>query len=254
MHQKEKAAHFASQHVPGKPIVLYNIWDAGGAVALEKAGAEAVATGSMSVAAAQGYADGEQIPLAFLLSIVARIVAATTVPVSVDFEGAYASDPKQVAQNIARLIETGAIGLNFEDQVVGTKDLYSRADQAARIKAARSAADSSGIPLFINARTDLFLKSGPEGDHRALIPEALERARAYADAGAHGFFVPMLSDPDLIAEVCAQSPLPVNVMSRIGAASTSSLAALGVARQSFGPAPYFKAMKDLATDFEATTA
>ncbi len=254
MHQNEKAALFASQHVPGKPLVLYNIWDAGGAVALEKAGAKAIATGSMSVAAAQGYPDGEQIPLDFLLRIAQRIVAATALPVSVDFEGAYASDPDQVAGNVARLIETGAVGINFEDQIVGTKDLYPMGEQAERIKAARAAANASSVPLFINARTDLFLKAGPEGDHGALISEALERARAYADAGADGFFVPMLSDPGLIAEVCAQSPLPVNVMSRIGATSTSSLATFGVARQSFGPAPYFKAMKDLATDFEAATA
>ena len=94
----------------------------------------------------------------------------------------------------------------FEDQVVGTNDLYSVADQTNRIHAARKAAEAAGIDLFINARTDLFLKSGPEGDHAALIAPALERAKAYADAGASGFFAPMLADPDLIATLADASP------------------------------------------------
>ena len=250
MTQAEKAQAFADLHVPGKPIVLYNVWDAGGAKAIAKAGAQAVATGSLSVAAAHGYADGEAIPLGFVLEIVARITEAVDVPVTVDFEGAYAQAPEGVAANVSRVIEAGAIGINFEDQVVGGSDLYAIRDQCDRIAAAREAATAAGISFFINARTDLFLKEKDRDKHGDLVPEAKERAAAYAEAGASGFFVPALVNPEHIRTMTEAASLPVNVMMMDGAPSLSELASLNVARVSHGPFPFFKAMADLGERYK----
>ncbi|MEM1047966.1 MAG: isocitrate lyase/phosphoenolpyruvate mutase family protein [Pseudomonadota bacterium] len=251
MTQAKKAETFNALHVRGDPVVLYNIWDAGGAAALAKAGAPAVATGSWSVAAAQGYGDGEAIPLDFLVRIVERITASVEVPVSVDFEGAYAAEPETAAANVTQLLNAGAIGINFEDQVVGGSGLHALDKQVNRIAAIRQAAVAAGVPLFINARTDLFLKDRDRADHKGLVAEALERGSAYAEAGASGFFVPWLADPDLIGQVCQAVPLPVNVMAAQGVPSKSDLAAVGVARISHGPGPYFDAIKTLTERYQS---
>ena len=249
MSQAEKARAFADLHRPGDPLLLYNIWDAGGAKAIAEAGARAVATGSWSVAAAQGYPDGQAIPLDLVLTIVARIAATVDVPVTLDFEGGYAEAPDDLAANLARVIAAGAVGINFEDQVVGGAGLHPVAAQGERIAALRGAAETAGLPFFLNARTDLFLKEKDRGRHGDLAAGAIERAAAYAEAGASGFFVPGLVDPDLIGAICEATSLPVNVMMLDGAPSTEALASLGVARISHGPGPYFTAMKDLAARF-----
>ena len=118
MSQAKKAKYFASLHKKGAPILLYNAWDSGSAVTIQGAGAKAIATSSWSVADAQGYEDGEQIPRQFVEQIVARIVATVRVPVTVDFEGGYSDDNEELASNVARLMDLGVIGINFEDQVV----------------------------------------------------------------------------------------------------------------------------------------
>lgn len=246
MTQVEKARRFGELHQPGRPLVLYNIWDAGGAKAVVEAGAQAVATGSWSVAAAQGYGDGEKIPLDFVLQIIERIAATVEVPATLDFEGGYAQTPEDLAANITRVIKAGAIGINFEDQVVGGQGLHPKEVQAARIAAARQAAETAGVPLFINARTDLFLKERDQDQHESLVPEAKDRAAAYAEAGASGFFVPGLAKADLIGDICGATNLPVNVMMKDGVPAIAELGSLGVARVSYGPGPYFTAMKDLA--------
>jgi 2-methylisocitrate lyase-like PEP mutase family enzyme len=233
---------FAKLHVAGDPLVLFNVWDAGSAVAVGNSGAKAIATGSASVAAANGFGDGEKAPLEFAIANARRIVGAIELPVTVDFEGGYASDPGTVEHNLSRLKAAGAVGCNFEDQVVGTDRLYSIADQAARIAAARRGA---GADFFINARTDIFLKAPREAHDEAMIDQALERARAYADAGASGFFVPLLSDLRLLERVCANSPLPVNFMAFPGCPSNAQLAATGVARISHGPFPHRALMAKL---------
>ena len=245
MTQARKARDFAGLHVAGDPLVLYNIWDAGGAKAVAEAGAKAIATGSWSVAAAHGHPDGQAIPLDLVLQIVSRIAAAVDLPVTVDFEGAYAEAPEDVAANTARLIGTGAVGINFEDQVVGGSGLHTVEAQRNRVRAVRQAAQAADMPLFINARTDLFLKETDRGRHDGLVAEAKDREAAYADAGANGFFVPGLVDPDLIGAICEASTLPVNVMMMVGAPSAAALASLGVARISHGPGPYVEAMAGL---------
>jgi 2-methylisocitrate lyase-like PEP mutase family enzyme len=236
--QIEKAKQFKALHIPHDPLILCNIWDAGSALAVERSGAKVIATSSWSMAAAQGYADGEQLPLADALAIIARIIACVKTPVSVDFEGGYAADPERVGQNIAKLLSLGAVGFNFEDQVVDGPGLYSIADQARRLRAARQAADALAVPALINARTDVVLKAAPGTAHVDLMDEILAREKAYKAAGADGFFIPGLSDEKLIRQICDAATLPINIMTAGGADDVSKLAELGVARISLGPAPY----------------
>lgn len=236
--QYNRARHFHSLHVPFEPVILFNIWDAGSAKSVANAGAKAIATGSWSVASAQGYSDGEAMPLDDALRVYARIGASTDLPVTVDFEGGYAASPSTVASNVRKLLDLGVVGLNFEDQVVNGPGLYSIEDQTARLRAVREAADALAVPAFINARTDVFLKAAPGTPHRDLMDDAVARCAAYADAGADGFFVPGLTDRELIRHICEASALPINVMMIQNLAEFSDIAALGVARISFGPAPY----------------
>lgn len=238
----DKFERFASLHVPGDPVVLFNVWDAGSARAVADAGARAIATGSASVAGAHGFDDAEGLPLDLALANAARIVGVTALPVTIDFEGGYAVDPGLLADHATRLAGTGAIGCNFEDQVVGGVGLHSTAAQAARIGAIRRA---TGDAFFINARTDIFLQQR-DGHDTAMVDAALERARAYADAGASGFFAPGLADPALLARLCAASPLPVNFMAFPGGPDRATVAGAGVARISHGPFPWRAAMAALA--------
>jgi 2-methylisocitrate lyase-like PEP mutase family enzyme len=244
--QHEKAERFAALHRPGDPLILFNAWDAGSAKAIAEAGAKAIATGSWSVAAAQGFGDREEMPLELALANTARIAEAVDLPVTIDFEGGYSSEPEEVASNVAKLIAAGAVGCNFEDQRLGGEGLYEVEEQSDRIAAIRRAGDEAGFRFFINARTDLFLKSKAE-DHGSLVEAALSRARAYAEAGADGLFVAGLGDDRLIELACAQSPLPVNIMVWPGhTPPLRRLAELGVARISHAGGPWRIAMKALA--------
>ncbi|MGH1415873.1 MAG: isocitrate lyase/PEP mutase family protein [Pelagimonas sp.] len=233
----EKFNRFKGLHKSGTPLVLYNIWDAGSAKAVEAAGAKAIATGSWSVAGAQGYSDGQAMPLDRVLDIVLRIAETTTLPVSIDFEGGYAESDADLSTNIAKLLETGVIGLNFEDQVLGGQGLHPSKVQARRIAVIRDTAQKIGAPVFINARTDVFLKSKPDM-HATHLDEAKKRAAQYSKAGADGFFVPGLADPDLIRDICESVDLPINIMTSTTTPEIAALADLGVARVSYGPGPF----------------
>jgi 2-methylisocitrate lyase-like PEP mutase family enzyme len=224
---------FAALHVPGHPVVLYNIWDVGSALAVEKAGARALATGSHPVADANGWPDGQKVPIEFALANATRIMNATELPLTVDFEGGYAVEPDEVGGNVGRLADTGAVGCNFEDQVIGGEGLHPLDLQARRIAAIRRAV---GDQFFINARTDLFLKTQTYDD--ALIDQVVERGKAFADAGASGFFVPRLADPRQIERVVREVPLPLNVIAFPGAPDKRVWADAGVARISHGPFPH----------------
>jgi 2-methylisocitrate lyase-like PEP mutase family enzyme len=254
MNQTEKARAFAALHKAGAPLILFNAWDAGSAKAVADAGAKAIATGSASVAAANGFGDGEGLPLDLAIANVARVVATVELPVTLDFEGGYAIEPARVAENFALALAAGVIDCNFEDRVVGGKGLHPVTAQAARVEGLRRASERAGIAAFINARTDIFLSSKPESHDRASADHALERARAYADAGASGFFVPGLVDEALLARICEASPLPVNAMMFPGMPSTRRLAELGIARISYGPGPYRQAMKGLTEAARAVLA
>jgi 2-methylisocitrate lyase-like PEP mutase family enzyme len=224
---------FASLHVPGNPVVLYNIWDVASALAVVKAGAKALATGSHPVADANGWPDGQKVPVDFALANAKRIVDAIELPLTVDFESAYSDDPEEGGANVARLAATGAVGCNFEDQVIGGEGLHPLELQVRRVRAIR---DAVGDQFFINARTDLFLKTQTYDD--ALIDQVVERGKAFADGGASGFFVPRLGDPKQIERVVREVPLPLNVIAFPGAPDKKVWADAGVARISHGPFPH----------------
>ena len=231
---------FAALHVPGDPVILYNIWDVGSAQAVVKAGAKALATGSHPVGDASGFGDAQQVPLDFVFDNARRIADSVDLPLTVDFEGAYSDDPEQGAANVARLAATGAVGCNFEDQVIGGEGLHPLDLQVRRIEAIRRAV---GDAFFINARTDAFLKTQTYDD--ALVDKVVERGKAFADAGASGFFVPRLSDPKQIERVVREVPLPLNVIAFTGAPPKQDWAAAGVARISHGPFPHRALMAKL---------
>ncbi len=236
--QAQRAETFTRLHVKGDPVILFNIWDAGSAAAVREAGARAIATGSAPVAMAQGYADGQYIPLEAALDNAKRIVSAVDLPVTLDFEGAYAVDPAGIADNTARALDCGVVGFNFEDQIVGGDGLHTIPDQAARIEAMRKTCDAAGIPAYINARTDVFLKAPADTHDAAMLEDAIARALAFRSSGASGFFAPGLKDEAMIQQLCEATELPVNIIALPGTPDSATLAKLGVARISYGPVPY----------------
>ncbi|MGU3780111.1 isocitrate lyase/PEP mutase family protein [Burkholderia metallica] len=246
MSSNDKGAYFRSLHRAGEPLALFNVWDAGSARTAADAGAVALATGSWSVAAANGFVDGEQMPRALMMEVLARITRATDLPVSVDLESGYGERPEDVGETIALSIEAGAIGCNLEDSFPATGELRNVDAAAARLAAARQAADRAGANYFINARSDVFFKAPADTHDERLLDAALARAHAYAAAGADGLFVPGLRSPALIRALTAASPLPVNVMRVAATPTLAEFAQCGVARISHGPYPYLQAMNTLA--------
>jgi 2-methylisocitrate lyase-like PEP mutase family enzyme len=240
-----RAETFRSLHVSRRPLVLFNIWDAGTAKAVASAGARALATGSWSVAAANGFADGEQLPLGLAIDNLARIVEATDLPVTIDLESGYGETAGEVGQSVARAIRAGAVGCNLEDSFPGDGSLRDVRDQAARIAHARKVAGDLSVPLFINARTDVFFQKPSEAHDEAMARAALDRGEIYADAGADGLFVPGVVDETLIGHLVAGSRLPVNIMVEANTPSLARLGELGVARVSHGAEPYLAMMKQL---------
>ena len=224
---------FAALHRPGDPLILFNVWDVGSAQAVARAGARAIATGSHPVADAHGYPDGQQVPIDFALANAKRIVEAAHLPVTVDFEGAYSDDEAQGAANVVRLAAAGAVGCNFEDQVIGGEGVHPLDLQCRRIRAIR---DAVGDAFFINARTDLFLKTENHDD--GLLERVIERGKAFADSGASGFFVPLLNEPKQVERVVREVPLPLNVIAFPGSPPKAHWVDAGIARISHGPFPH----------------
>ena len=244
----DQVAAFRALHVPGDPLVLFNIWDAGSAKAVAKAGARAIATGSFGVAESQGFADGEGFPLQRALDVVESVVRSVDLPVTFDMESGYGATAEAVGRSAALAIAAGAAGINMEDRMPGETALLPVAEAAERIAAAASTG------LFVNARCDVYrgLKAENYGQH--LIDAVLERAEAYAKAGAGGLFVPFLGDHTAIKTICAASPLPVNILWGPGRGTTAELAALGVARISYGHGPWAAAMNWLSGQAKAVFA
>jgi len=248
MSQETRAKVFHDLHSDETLLVLTNVWDVGSALAVQHSGAKALATGSWSVAAAQGYADGEQLPFDQLIATTRNIASRTQLPLSVDIETGYAEDLSSLAESIARIIEAGAIGVNIEDQVIGGETLRGIDQQAQRLQAIREKSNGLGVSLFINARTDVFLREPNQEAHAELFGAAVERGRAYAEAGASGFFVPGLTDAQLISQMAADLSLPLNVMVADTPIDVARWQAAGVKRISAGPNPYRRAMAGLTAE------
>ncbi|MCX4997054.1 isocitrate lyase/phosphoenolpyruvate mutase family protein [Streptomyces longwoodensis] len=226
---RDRAVAFRALHVPGRPLVLPNAWDTASARLVEDAGAAAVATTSAGLAWALGAADGDRLGREAALRAVADVVAAVRVPVTADVESGYATDPAGVADTVRAVLAAGAVGINIEDALhEGDAPLRPVAEQAERIAAARAAADAQGVPLFVNARIDTFLR-GAGG-----VDLTLERAAAFVAAGADGVFVPGAVDPGTVRLLVEGVRAPLNVMAGPGAPPVAELAGLGVARVSVG--------------------
>ncbi len=239
MNQADRIEAFRALHQPGNPLVLVNVWDVGSATAVANAGAPAIATASWSSSAAHGFTDAESLPMDMALANAKRIVDAVDVPVTLDFEGGYATEPGGVARNVAAASQTGIVGINLEDRRPGENAPLPVAQAAARIRAARQAA-----PIFINGRLDAFLVSDAS-NHASLLEAAIARAQAYVDAGADGIFVPGLADLDLLTRFCAACPAPVNAYTLDPTVGIDALAKAGAGRVSSGPGPYRTAMDRL---------
>ncbi|HYD86377.1 MAG TPA: isocitrate lyase/phosphoenolpyruvate mutase family protein [Vitreimonas sp.] len=228
-------------------LVLPNAWDAASARVTQDAGAKAIATSSAAVAWAHGYADGHHFPVEKLIAAVEEIARAVSVPITTDAEGGYDDDIGKVAENVRALIDAGAVGINLEDGKQ-PHELHLR-----KIEAVRNAANKAGVDLFINARTDVFLKQlvPPE----AAVAETLRRAAAIKNAGASGLFAPAIVTPADIAAVAEGAGMPLNVMARPGLPDAAELKALGVKRLSAATAIFNAAMagvREATEDFLAT--
>jgi 2-methylisocitrate lyase-like PEP mutase family enzyme len=246
MPQPLLAAQFRERHRQAKPLVLPNVWDACSAALMQSLGAEAIATTSAGVAWSCGYRDGDRLPINLHVSAVRQIERVINRPLTVDAESGYSDEPSEVGENVARLVDAGAVGINLEDGQTEPQML------CRKIEAAKAAALRNGIDLFVNARTDVYLQALAPGKELA---ETLRRAALYAAAGADSLFVPKVVAASDILALVAQQPLPLNVMACPGLPSLAELAALGVRRLSAGSAIVQKALavaKLAATGFLAT--
>jgi 2-methylisocitrate lyase-like PEP mutase family enzyme len=222
------AASFHALHRTSDLLVLANVWDAGSALLMESLGARAIATTSAGLAWSHGYPDGNSLPVTLAVATAAEITRAVRVPVSIDFEGGYSDDPEAVAGLVRTLIDVGVVGINIEDGG-SSPDLLCR-----KLEAIRRTSTSLGVNLFVNARTDVYLRELVPASGR--LAETRLRGARYRDAGASGLFVPGLVQRDDIASIAREVTLPLNVMSTAGLASPVELARLGVRRLSAGSA------------------
>jgi 2-methylisocitrate lyase-like PEP mutase family enzyme len=210
--------------------VLLNVWDVISARLVERSGVRAIATSSAALANTLGYTDGENLPLDWLLKIVERIARFAEIPVSVDFVRGYGQTAQEVEESVRKVIDAGAVGINIEDGLPDSEQpIRNISEQCERIQAARAAADDSGIPLVINARTDVFIRQidNPE-------KQAIERANAYCEAGADCLFIMGLADTVVIKRLAENIHGPVNVIVDANSPNVSELEVLGVARVSVG--------------------
>jgi len=215
-------------------LILPNVWDPLGARMLAALGFPAVATASASVAFSLGYDDGQRIRFGTMLDVVRRVAAAVPLPVTADLESGWAEAPDELAANVRAAIRAGAAGINLEDSLVEGEPLVPLRRQCERLAAVRAAADAEGVPLVVNARTDVFLRGGRPAAE--LLAEAIERGLAYRDAGADCFYPIGPGDLPTIAAVLDAVDLPLNVFASAVAAPLAELRAAGVARVSLGPA------------------
>jgi len=242
--QRAKAEAFRAMHDRSRILVLPNAWDAMSARVIEDAGARAIATTSAGVAFSVGYPDGEAIPRDEMISAIARIARVVTIPVTADIESGFAHDARGVAETVRRVIDAGAVGINLEDQVHdGTHSLYDLDVAVDRVRAAREAADSAGVPLVINARTDVYLLGIGEPDSR--FEHAIRRANAYRKAGADCLFLPAVTRCADIERIVPALDGPLNLLAFPGIPTIAELERLGVARLSVGTGLTLGAMSAL---------
>ena len=239
-------------HHGSRILVLPNIWDPGGARMLEWLGYPAVATASAAVAYALGYDDGQRITLDAMLDVVGGVARAVSVPVTADMEWGFAEQPEDVATNMRRVLRAGVVGINLEDSIREGEVLFPTDFQCARIRAVREMAQQEGVPMVINARTDVFWPRVP-GTDAEKFEEAVRRARAYLDAGADCFYPILLGDLETLRRLHEAILAPINVLAPTSRATLRELEAAGIARVSLGPAfiwAALTAMKNVAVELQ----
>lgn len=226
--QVRKAEAFRALHAGPRALVMANAWDAMTARMFEMEGFPAIATTSGGVAGALGFRDGEGAPWDEVVGQTARIVRAVAVPVTADIEGGFGTTPEEVGRHIGEIIAAGAVGVNLEDSISGQGGMRTPEDAAARVRAARAAANAAGVPIVINARVDLFIRHVGEGE--AQLAAAIERGRAYLAAGADSIYPIALRDEPTIRRLCDALQCPININVRAGYPTVTALEALGVRR------------------------
>jgi len=232
--QTEKEKLFNQLHHSGDLLVLPNIWNPLGALLLQDLGYKAVATASASIALANGYQDGEKIPFNDLLLILEKIVKSVTIPVTADVESGYAKNNTELSENIKKLIDTGIAGINFEDSKHDEQKLFTKEAQSEKINLIRKTASEMGSALFINARTDVFIKEKNLSNEEKMA-EAINRGKAYKAAGADCFYPIFLKEKESIVTIMNEVSLPVNILMVPGIPDFSTLKEIGLARISLGP-------------------
>jgi 2-methylisocitrate lyase-like PEP mutase family enzyme len=231
--QRAKANAFRAMHDRSCLLILPNAWDAMSARFIEDAGARAIATTSAGLAFSLGYPDGEYAPRDEIVNAIARIARVIDVPLSADIESGFGADARDVGETVRAIIEAGAVGINLEDSTGDpAKPLYDLDTAVARVRAAREAGEAAGVPLVINARTDVLITM--KGDREELVQEAFRRENAFRAAGADCLFPLGLNGNDEIARAVKSIDGPINLIFRPGIPSTAEVAKLGVARLSMG--------------------
>jgi 2-methylisocitrate lyase-like PEP mutase family enzyme len=231
--QALKAEQLRHLHSGPKMLVLPNAWDVASARILEDLGFPAIATTSAGIAATLGYPDGQKISRDEMLGVVARIAKAVHLPVTADVEAGYGVTVNDMTQTVKAVVVAGAVGINLED-VTGRHE-SSQVDlalQLEKIRAIRKATESLGVPLVLNARTDIYLM--PIGPVETRFNRTVERLRAYREAGADCLFVPGLKDAETIAKLVRAVNGPLNILLAADAPTLRELEKMGVARASAG--------------------
>jgi len=234
MSQAAKAQQLLSLHNNGKLLILPNVWNPIGARMLQAKGYPAVATASAAISESLGYSDGEQLKLDTMLDMVTRIVRSVDLPVTADFEAGYADTIEDLQENISRLLDTGAVGINFEDSFDDSAHLRPIPTQMERIKAVREVAERRGVHLVINARADSFFAEGFSSDEER-IEDVVTRLNAYTQAGAECVYPVGRGDKETLTILRKRLTAPINVLATAKTASLNELQALGINRVSFGP-------------------
>lgn len=231
--QRKKEKQFYELHHNGDLLILPNVWEVSGAAMLENIGYRAVATSSSAIAASNGYDDGQKIPFNDLLHILRRIVSSVNVPVTADVESGYADNNITLAENIKKLIDTGIAGINFEDSHNDEQKLIPLDEQCEKISLIKKISSENGASLFINARTDSYIKSNQLSKEEKLS-ETIKRGKAYKEAGADCLYPIFLKDKKDIETIIKEVGLPVNILLHAGIPDFKELKEMGVARLSLG--------------------
>jgi 2-methylisocitrate lyase-like PEP mutase family enzyme len=235
MTQQNKAELFNQLHRNGKMLILPNIWDPLTAALLENLEYSAIATASASIAFTNGYDDGENIPFKELLDQLKKITDSVNIPVTADIEMGYSNSNAELQENIKLLINTGIVGINIEDSDKKSDSLLPIETQCERIKLIKDVSSEMGIRLFINARTDVYIKGKEFVTDKDKFDEILRRGRAYSDAGADCFFPIVMKQKQDIQKLIASLSCPVNILALQGVPDLKELEEIGVARVSLGP-------------------